>query len=247
MKRHQIITPEQVVFHYEIAGLVTRAMAWTVDLVLLTLMRIAVLIGLTRIGVFGLALIFLGLFLVNFGYYLFFETYWGGQSPGKRLFQLRVISANGGKLRLPDIVIRNSMRLLDTPFDLLPIAAIVAFFDPLHRRLGDMAAETLVVRDVRVRLRQALVGRQSRANSFEADPALRGRILARVTREERDLILDLMARRDELEVTNREQLFAQAAAHFRKRFGLPQDLEHLSDEQVVLNLALVIQGTKFTA
>ena len=38
-----------------------------------------------------------------------------------------------------------------------------------------------------------------------------------------------------------------AASHFRRRYALPEDLEHLSDEQTVLNLALVLQSARFTA
>ena len=48
--------------------------------------------------------------------------------------------------------------------------------------------------------------------------------------------------------TVREELFAQAAAHFRTRLALPPDLvDHLSDEQTVINLALLIQDAKFAA
>jgi hypothetical protein len=150
-------------------------------------------------------------------------------------------------LRFPEILIRNLMRPLDTlPFAML-LGGAVAFLDPLSRRLGDMVAETLVVRDAKRQLPQALLTQQARANTFQEDQALRARILGRVTREERDLVLDLMLRRDQMELRVREEIFAQAATHLRRRFNLPENLDYLSDEQVVLNVALVVQGAKFGA
>src|SRR5205807_2631491 len=114
-----------------------------------------------------------------------------GQSPGKRLFQIRVISARGNKLHFTDVLIRNLMR----PVDLLPFAmvtgGVVAFIDQWHRRLGDMLADTIVIRHVRQQLPQSLANAKTRVNSFQTDAALRSRILMRVTRDERDLILDL--------------------------------------------------------
>jgi uncharacterized RDD family membrane protein YckC len=245
--RYQITTPEQVHFHYEIAGLASRAMAWALDQLILWAARIAVAFAFIWGGFgIGLALIILGVFLLDFGYYQFFEVFWAGQSPGKKVFKIRVISGHGGKLRFPDVFLRNIMR----PFDTLPYAmglgGVVAYLDPLRRRLGDKVAETLVVRDVRVELPQSVLTQQTRVNTFEADGAIRSRILARVTREERDLILDLMLRRDGLDPSVREDLFSQAAEYFRERYGLPEDLDYLTDEQTVLNLALVLQHTKFT-
>ena len=89
----------------------------------------------------------------------------------------------------------------------------------------------------------ALARHRLRDNSFAEDPLLCRRVRARVSREERDLIYDLVQRRDQLDPAVRDELFAQAAGYFRRRYGLPADLEHLSDEQTVINLALVIQGS----
>jgi hypothetical protein len=119
--------------------------------------------------------------------------------------------------------------------------------DQWHRRLGDLGADTIIIRDTRRSLPQALAGEKTRVNTFQTNAALRNRILTRITREERDLIMDLALRRDQIEPAIREQLFSQAATHFRARFALPEDLDYLSDEQTVLNLALVIQDAKFAA
>ena len=249
MIQHKITTPELVHFQYQIAGLVTRAMAWSVDQIILMLMIAVVVAVAARTGKLGLALIFFSKFALDFGYWSFFELRRTGQTPGKRLFGIRVIGSRGGKLQFSDVIIRTLFRMIDNPM-LIPflgvVGAIVALIDPLHRRLGDLAADTIVIRDAKVTLPSAMLAQQSRVNTFSADAGIRSRVLTRVTREERDMMLDLMLRRDGLEPETREMLFQQAANHFRQRYNLPEDHEYLSDEQTVLNLALVVQEAKIT-
>lgn len=247
MPRYEIMTPEQVRFHYETAGLMSRAMAWTVDQLLLWVCRFILAYFFLGSGMLaGWAMFLLGIFALDFGYFMVFEYWWAGQSPGKRLFRIRVISAQGGRLLYPQIFMRNLIRPLDTlPFAML-LGGIVAWTDRLHRRLGDFVGETLVVRDERLALPEAELDQRSRANTYQADPVIRNRILTRVTREERDLLLDLVLRRDELAPQVREELFHQAAAHCRARYSLPEDQEYLSEEQTVTNIALVLQKVKFT-
>jgi hypothetical protein len=131
------------------------------------------------------------------------------------------------------------------PFAML-LGGVVAWVDRLRRRLGDFVGETLVVRDEHLAVPEAELDQRSRVNTYQSDPAIRNRILTRVTREERDLLLDLMLRRDELAPPVREELFHQAAVHCRSRYSLPEDHEFLSDEQTVTNIALVLQKVKFT-
>ena len=247
MAKYKITTPEQVTFHYEIAGIASRAMAWTIDQLLLWALRISLIMIFYTPGVYmGFVFIFLGIFALDFGYYILFELYWSGQSPGKRFYGLRVVSSRGGRLRFPEVFIRNVLRPVDTIPIAMTLGGAVAFIDPLRRRLGDIAAETLVVRDSRVTLPENALENRNRANTFETDTAVKNRILARVTREERDLLLDLTTRRDELEPEVRAEMFRDAASYFGKRYGLPENLEYLSDEQVVINIALVIMSAVFT-
>ena len=247
MAQHRITTPEQVHFHHETAGLWSRAVAWVVDQLVLLLFRIiavwAILKGGAGASGFAVAGVLFVFFALEVGYYIGFELWWNGSSPGKRLFKLRVISARGGRLQPTDVIIRNLLR----PVDLLPwgnlLGGVVAFFDPLSRRLGDMASETLVIREATRSIPEAIKKHRGRDNSYLADPAIAGRILARVTREERDTVWDLVLRRDGLDVDVREDLFARAAQLLRDRYSLPED-QHLSDEQTVLNVALVIQTAR---
>lgn len=242
VRQYRVTTPEQVEFRYEIGGLVSRAMAWLVDQLILWALRIGCLLALGGAGGYGLAAAIVGIFVFDFAYYVFFELFYAGQSPGKRLFGLRVVPASGARLTFADVMIRNLLRWLDTLPLMMTLGGVVALFDRWHRRFGDLAAETLVIRDVRAGVPEKVLDAPSRENSFQNDPLLRQRILARATREQRDLLFDLMMRRDSLEFTAREQLFADAADYFRCYFALPDDMGHLSDEQTVVNLALVLQA-----
>ncbi len=244
--RFRITTPEQVSFHYATAGMASRYLAWLIDESIIWAIDAALVFALAPAGETGIALIILGVFAIDFSYFTFFELRGSGQTPGKRVFGLRVISARGSQLRPIDLLIRNLLR----PVDMLPFAmltgATIAAIDKWGRRLGDLAADTIVIRDYRKALPVALANEKSRVNSFNADAALRNRVLTRVTREERDLIMDMVLRRDQLDPGVREELFSGAAAHFRSRLALPEDFGHLSDEQTVVNVALVLQEARFT-
>ena len=248
MIKFRITTPELVSFQYVIAGLATRCLAWLVDQTLILGLYVVVIIAFASLGGgLGIALIILCIFIIDFSYFVLFELYRAGQSPGKKMFKIRVISARGGGLCFTDVLIRNLLR----PIDLLPwgmvVGGAVAVADRWSRRLGDIAADTIVIRDIQDALPSALAHEKSRINSFQSDSAIRNRIFTRISRDERDLIMELTLRRDQIEPTIREELFHGAAEHFRSRLNLPSDLTHLSDEQTVINLALLIQEAKFTA
>jgi uncharacterized RDD family membrane protein YckC len=242
-----ITTPEQVSFRYDVAGLLSRALAWFTDYLLIFAGYAVIVLLFAALGtVWAVMLIILGIFVLDMSYFAFFEIYYAGQTPGKRLFNLRVISLTGTRIRFADAMIRNLLR----PVDMLPwgmvLGGMVAFLDGKHRRLGDMAAETVVIREVRRTLPQTLATQKARVNSFQSNRAVQQRIMTRMTRVERDLVLDLAVRRDQLDAATREELFAQAAEYFRTRLSLPEDLIHLSDEQTVINIALIVQDAKFT-
>lgn len=247
MPKLTITTPEQVVFRHEVAGLVSRGLAWFIDYLMILAGYVVIVMTFAALGsMWGVVFIILGIFILDFSYFAFFEIYYAGQTPGKKFFSLRVISLSGTRIRFGDAMMRNLLR----PIDMLPwgmvVGGTIAFLNSRHRRLGDIAAETVVVCDVRRTLPAALAVQKGRVNSFQTNRAIQERILARITREERDLVLDLAARRDQLDAPTRETLFGEAARYFRERLALPEDLVHLSDEQTVMNLALVIQDAKFT-
>ncbi len=258
MLRYELTTPEQVTLSYQLAGLVSRAIAGLIDLIcmislmiLVGILLLMVAVATSFIGSFTflfLGVVFIVEFLIFIGYFIFFERFMAGGSPGKRLMGLRVTSASGGRLEMEDIVVRNLLRAVDFLPSFMFLGGTVAFIDPYHRRLGDFAANTIVIRERRVSLPKAVTRRHDRHNSFQADPVLRGRIVNRLNRADRDLTMDLTLRRDSLDDDVRESLFADAARYLRRRLEISdaaEQIEHLSDEQMVVNVALVLQNGWF--
>ncbi len=159
IERHEIETPENISFGYEVAGLGSRFLAILIDSLIQSALYLALLIALAAIGVSDLfknlpndvenvltALLLLVLFLIQFGYFMLFEIILNGQTPGKRALGLRVVKENGLPLSILDVVIRDIVRVMDFfPFG-YGIGVIAMFANSRAKRLGDFAAGTLVVK-----------------------------------------------------------------------------------------------------
>ena len=156
MKDHlSIETPEQIALNYSVAGIGSRFYAAMLDTLLLTL--IVVIGGFVVVSavvelddIFGNWLAAIGglvVFALFWGYYMLFEVTLNGQSPGKRALGLRVIKEGGYPISFADSAIRNLVRLIDfLPF-CYGVGLIAMLTNKNWRRLGDLAAGTLVVRD----------------------------------------------------------------------------------------------------
>jgi hypothetical protein len=83
---------------------------------------------------------------VNVGYFAISEALTAGRTLGKRALGLRVIRLDGGAPGLREALVRNILRIVDMS---LGIGMVVMFFDRRSRRLGDLAAGTVVVRERR--------------------------------------------------------------------------------------------------
>ena len=156
-----IDTPENVRFDYDIAGIGSRFTAALVDTILILILQgitnLLVILVISRTGGINeglegaaswvIALVGLISFLFLWGYYIFFEMLWNGQTPGKKLIHLRVIRADGTSITLTESIIRNLVRLADFLPAFYGIGAITIFVNRQTRRLGDLAAGTLVVRE----------------------------------------------------------------------------------------------------
>jgi uncharacterized RDD family membrane protein YckC len=90
-------------------------------------------------------LVFVLLMGIAFGYHLLLEWRWG-QTPGKRLFGLRVVASDGAELGFRGSFLRNALRLIDG-LGYWSVAVGVILLRGDGRRLGDVAGDSLVVRD----------------------------------------------------------------------------------------------------
>jgi uncharacterized membrane protein SpoIIM required for sporulation/uncharacterized RDD family membrane protein YckC len=151
-------TPEHVVLSFELAGLGSRAAAAAADLVVLGAAYFLIFVFFAAagwsdawsggLGGWGTAVVVLVSGLGFFLYYALFEALWDGRTPGKRALGLRVVLDTGRPVTANAATVRNLVRIVDfmVPLGPLPGLAFV-FFHPANKRLGDIAAGTIVVRD----------------------------------------------------------------------------------------------------
>jgi uncharacterized RDD family membrane protein YckC len=239
---HEVITTERVPFTYRVAGLGSRFLAWLVDLGLIVLLGcmgvwIGVVLETGRTGV-GLAAVELWFFVLSWGYFLVFEWLWLGQTPGKRVVGIRVIQSQGTSVTGFQSAVRNIVRVVDALPFFYGVGFLVAACNREQRRLGDFAADTLVVHvERKARPIQALQERRTAAGRL-SESLLRQR-LGQLDRQQKQLLLDLCLRREQLRISDRARLFQLAADYLHARLDLAAD-EHQSAEKFVLEMAAAL-------
>lgn len=151
-------TGEAVAIRYELAGLGSRFLAVTVDMVAQTALVIALIVAFSlmasagvRLGKIGeawlIAIVVAAFFLIYIGWFMIFETWWSGRTPGKRALGLRVVRDGGFPIDPGAAVIRNLVRIIELALGFYTVSAISALISKENKRLGDLAAGTIVVRD----------------------------------------------------------------------------------------------------
>jgi uncharacterized RDD family membrane protein YckC len=248
---HEVITSEKVPFTYGVAGLGSRLLAWLIDLGVIMIVTImGTMIGSVlekgRAGL-GLGVIMLWTFVVQWGYFLLFEWLWHGQTPGKRLVGIRVIDWQGTSINFGQAAVRNILRVADglplLVIDLLPllygVGFLVAACNRENRRLGDLAAGTLVVYGQTPPRPLGVLQERSEASRVRA--TLARQRLEHLSRKQKETLLDLCLRREQLRVRERARLFSAAAAYFKEHLDLtPAPYE--SDERFIVQLADVLSS-----
>ena len=151
-----ITTPENIEIEYRLAGLGSRLSAAFID-VLIQSSAIAIIYAIVLFGVMNLdfsdlskldingigpALLIISAFVIYIGYYVCFEFSMNGQTLGKKLFKLRVIRSNGQPITLSHSIVRNILRYF---VDVAGVGVICILLNKHHKRVGDMAASTIVV------------------------------------------------------------------------------------------------------
>jgi len=233
-----IHSPEHVPIGLVPAGLGSRYTAFLFDLLLIgAACAIVGRLGAIFPGV-GRALVITLCFFIFWSYPVLFEVLAGGRTPGKRLLRLRVVDGRGLPIRVEQSLVRNVVRVLDMiPLGGLGIAS--ALLDTHHRRLGDLAADTLVV-DEKPRQAPDMEATGGRRHNSLRTPRIRRFVEHRLGLEERELLLALCVRAPELEERARYDLFESLGQHYRGLFGI--DDAHLSGEAVVRGLVALCYG-----
>lgn len=152
-------TPESVELEFTLAGIGSRAWALVIDYNVLGAILLGFLLIIWVISsvlvegwgrVFGTrnielwlgAIAFITVFTIYTGYFVFFETLWQGQTPGKRLAKIRVIRDDGRLIGLQQATLRALIRSVDDTFF---IGALLIMLTKNEKRLGDLLAGTIVI------------------------------------------------------------------------------------------------------
>jgi uncharacterized RDD family membrane protein YckC len=238
-------TPESIAFDYELAGLGSRFLALVIDQAIQFAVALAiffaVLAAASRLpaqravaasgeiekiaGAIAVALIVALIFTIFFGYFIAFETLWNGQTPGKKVLGIRVVRDGGFPLDFGAALIRNLIRVGEFVLGYYLLAAISTVLSPENKRLGDLAAGTIVVRDSKLALK------------LRYDPATsqpQYAPTAYLSGEERALIKRFLERRDVLSPEKRRELASKLANRVRERVS--PELQRLDDESLLERL-----------
>jgi uncharacterized RDD family membrane protein YckC len=241
----QLKTPEGIVFSLPLAGPVSRLLAWLVDQACIVAATDLIRTVLRGLGVFtpqlASAASILTFFAITIGYAIALEWFWRGQTLGKRVLNLRVMDEQALRLEFSQIVVRNLLRFADALPALYLVGGIACTVSRKFQRLGDLAGNTIVVRNaetVQPNLDQLLGGK---FNSLLEHRHLAARLRQRVSPAMAAVALEALLRRDEFLPPARLQLFADLATHFRSIVTFPPEaVEQLSDEQYVRNAVEIL-------
>ncbi|BCL37737.1 RDD family protein [Nostoc sp. MS1] len=151
-------TPESVELEFTLAGIGNRAWALMIDYLILAVTWVVFFLAWvfisaqlvdwwtqtfgSAVGLWLVAIAFIISFAMYAGYFVFFETLWQGQTPGKRSVKIRVVRDDGRPIGMQQATLRALLR----PFDeFLFLGAFLIMFTRPEKRLGDFVAGTIVI------------------------------------------------------------------------------------------------------
>lgn len=153
MRTISINTTQNVAIDYELAGIMERLVAFLLDTVILTVFIFVVLLisgeaGAFKSGneVYEFIVIVFVIFPAFIGYHLFCESFWNGQSIGKKALGIKVMKCNGQQMDMGDYGKRWMFRLVDILFSCGSVAVLTIMSNDYNQRLGDIVGDTCVVK-----------------------------------------------------------------------------------------------------
>jgi uncharacterized RDD family membrane protein YckC len=220
----EIETPEHIRFRHMVAGPARRGLAYLIDLLIraavLLLFGLWLMISGVALGSWAKtsqSLLFVALFLLEWGYFVLFESLWQGRTPGKRALSLRVIKLGGYPVTFVDSLLRNLVRAAD----FLPMGYAVGLTamaaDSRFRRLGDQLAGTLVVVEEKVVVAAPL--------KLDEDPARLAALPERIrlTGDEEEALALFLRRAPSLSAARQAELAQMIAPQLAGRLGVAFD------------------------
>jgi uncharacterized RDD family membrane protein YckC len=225
-----INTPEQVSLHFEVAGIGSRFMAFLIDSLIqglcylvLSLVGVGVIAafpGSRAFSSFGpkwtMAFLIIGVFLVYWGYFAAFETWWHGQTPGKRYVGIRVVKESGRGIAGGEAMSRNFLRVVDSLPAMYLFGLITMLVSKEKKRIGDYVAGTIVVHE-KIADEKEISFPSLEENTVAQD------WVTRLTAQDLELIESFLQRRYTLEQGPRYVTGSRMAEHMKAKSGASQE------------------------
>lgn len=147
MDKFQIETAQNISIQQNVAGLGDRILAFIIDSFIIGLYLIiaGMSLGALDLDRGGLMTYYLVLGIPSFLYYLLWEVFWNGQTPGKAALQIRVVKLDGSRPAFSNYLVRWLLRLIDISICSGGIAVVTILINGKGQRLGDIAAGTTVI------------------------------------------------------------------------------------------------------
>lgn len=235
MRTITLRTPENVELTYSLAGAGSRFLAILLDTLfksgaLMIIWGTLKIIGISlNLNIFTeklaclkssltLTILLLGALggFIIIGYYVFFETLWNGQTPGKRIAGLKVIKDNGAAISIIDSTVRNFLRIIDFAPSCYLLGALSILHSRRNQRIGDMAAGTIVVK---IPLEEIPVVMAE----IEVESPLHPPDIREIEEKEYALARNFLIRRNGLSTAVRKRLGATLEALMLKKWRLQEN------------------------
>lgn len=239
LDRLDIDTPEQIALELPLAGIGSRFLALAID----SLLQMVCVLGLIIIGVFvsatygelagtadrffsqtiGAIALILVPFCLYWGYFAFFEIWWQGRTPGKKVAGIRVIHQSGRPMTAIECIGRNLMRGVDILPGFYAVGLITMMCNAQNRRLGDYIAGTIVVHEKALETVAPSWGENTAAEPLQPE-------LRKLSPDDLVLIETYLNRRYEIDQVVRTTTAQRIVAFIAEKAGVQKPAEQRDDD-----------------
>ena len=241
----RIRTAEHVGISYDVAGIGNRVLAAFLDVLFI----LVIVLGLSFIVIRAIlpqlllpqstdftiaAVLIVVLYLLTpFAYWVVLETFWNGQTLGKRIVGIRVLRDDGSPVGFFAIAARALLRILDLVPILLPVDIVLMVGSRKGQRLGDFVAGTVVVK---ARVERDFAKLRTRASAAPADLTVRG-----LSGEGQRLVREFALREQALQPPARAEVARAIARSVRP--AIPESASHPDDVEFLRAVAAALRDT----
>jgi uncharacterized RDD family membrane protein YckC len=229
MKKIKITTPENIEVEYTLADVASRSAAAFIDFLIQATIILVLVIGNLLIAYFALDfwkeyygwVVGISLFItavIFLGYFIGMELSMNGMTLGKKLLKIRTIRNNGQPITLKHSAIRNLFKIF---IDMMGLGVVFIFFSKDRKRLGDMAASTIVISE-EAKERPITLENLEKANEHFG---------YYISEEEQDILRDYFQRRGNM--ADYSLLRKELKEHFTQKFealGILNEWQKFIDE-----------------